>query len=86
MGAKNPDFLLAEIHAANPGFESLIHEEKGSFMLSLFVEKVMGDINNNRSRFIYKIFDEIQDALESRQQLRCIYSNDARYISLKKNI
>ena len=85
-GSRNPDNLLAEIHAANPGFESLMHKNKGSFMLRYFVEKVLQDIRSNKSRFIYQIFDEIQDLLKKRQQIKFLYYSDTRYIKLNRNL
>ena len=82
----NPDHRLAQIHAANDGFESAMHKEKGSYLLRFFVERVMGDINRKKSRFIYQIFDEIEDTLKSRQLPKTNYYNGTRYIKLEPNL
>ena len=84
-GTKNPDYLLVEINAANPGFESKMSKTKGSYMISKFVEKMMKNLNDNNPRFIHQIFDDIQEELQKKQQTKNTYNNGAMYCVLKKN-
>ena len=83
VGSVNPDNLLAEIHASNVGFESLMHKEKGSYVIRKFVEKVSDDLRRRKSRYIFEIFDEIQEELKERQQIRYTYLNNTRYIKFR---
>eukprot|EP01084_Bolivina_argentea_P082653 149644_1 len=84
---RNPDFRLVEIHAANPGFQSKLNTNIGSYMIYEFYSKVMSQLkdNNIESGFIGDIFDEIQNKLENKgkQQLKNIYNNNTRLIKLK---
>lgn len=81
--SKNPDYLLAEIHAANPGFKSFMHGKDGSFLLRGFKRVMMKDIKKGKSRCIYQIIDDIGKSLEKGQQLRPIYYNNTREIKLR---
>ena len=83
-GNKNPDYLLAQIYSANPGFASKMGN-KGSFLIRRFVNEMMKDLNNNSSRFVEDIFDEIQHKLQEKQQTEHRFNNGTRYIQFKRN-
>eukprot|EP01084_Bolivina_argentea_P104106 186439_1 len=91
-GTKNPDHKLAIVHAANYGFQSKLNSDIGSYMLYEFSSKTLDDILNkdNRSKdkkYIYEVFDEIQQELAERgkQQIVTSYSDKTRFIKFKKN-
>eukprot|EP01084_Bolivina_argentea_P140840 247534_1 len=86
-GTKNPDYMLVEINASNPGFQSKLSTTKGSYMIYEFVEKIKNDLTHNSNKYIYEIFDEIQYKLESQniEQTKNTYNNGTRYIKLKRN-
>eukprot|EP01084_Bolivina_argentea_P094423 169750_1 len=86
-GTKNPDHKLVEIHAANSGFQSKLNSEQGSYMLYSFVEKTFEDLENNGGKYMYEIFDEIQQELEEKgkQKIITTYNDRTRFIRFKPN-
>ena len=87
-GDHNPDYKLVEINAANTGFQSFLSYNKGSYMIHGFVDKMIKDLDNNKQRFIYEIFDEVQKELQElgKQQIKPVYYNGTRFIKLKRNV
>ena len=60
----NPDYKLVIISAANPGFQSKVDTEKGSFMITKFTEKLRDNVvNAHNEKFLQEIIDEIQEEL-----------------------
>eukprot|EP01084_Bolivina_argentea_P142656 250603_1 len=60
-GEHNPDYKLCVIEAANPGFQSKLRSDVGSYVIHSFYEKTMDILTNNKRTFIHETFDEIQD-------------------------
>eukprot|EP01084_Bolivina_argentea_P246495 412518_1 len=85
--SKNPDFRLVQINAANPGFQSRLNIQVGSYMLYSFMQKQLDNLNKNNEKYIHELFDEIQTELEQdgKQHIVAIYNDHTRYIRLKKN-
>ena len=67
-GTFNPDHKLVEIHSANYGFQSKLNTKIGSYMLYEFVERQLKCLNSDKeqekSKCIFEIFDDIQAELE----------------------
>eukprot|EP01084_Bolivina_argentea_P142655 250599_1 len=86
-GEHNPDYRLAVIEAANPGFQSKLNTKIGSYVIYLFYKKMLENLTNNERKYIHKIFDSIQDELHKRgkQHPTYIWNDDTRYIRFKKN-
>ena len=83
---KNPDYNLILVQAANAGYTARAGDT-GSYFTSLFVEKLMGDIEDGRERRIADIFQEIQNQLHSeRRQLPVNqYNNNTMNLIIRKN-
>ena len=79
----NPDHKLILINAANPGFQSKLDTERGSYAMTKIMDKLRDNVlNNNNGKFLYKITDEVQSELhdiEKKQLITCTY-NQARYV------
>ena len=88
----NPDYKLAEIHAANIGFQAKFNEEKGSHMIHKFCKRMIGNIvsmnNDKRNECIGSIFDAIQKELhdEGKQQIIHTFNNNTQYVNFDINI
>eukprot|EP00483_Globobulimina_turgida_P007459 UN07473 len=89
-GEHNPDFRLALIEAANPGFQSKLRVDIGSYVIYSFYEKMMRTLNfkGNQKNFIHNIFDEIQDELHKsgKQHPTYIWNDNTRYIRFNKKM
>eukprot|EP01083_Nonionella_stella_P313884 1128558_1 len=81
---KNPDHRLAQIDAANPGFQSKFNRKKGSYMLFEFVERTISRLDHEQNTCIYRIFDEVQQHLaeKGKQLIKTSYSDRTRWITL----
>merc|ERR1712013_519633 len=81
----NPDYMLAQIHAANDGFEAQMKVKdghtKGSYLISAFTR------NYDGKRFLYEVFDEAQRNLHRRgkQLTENTYNNGTRYLKFVKH-
>eukprot|EP01083_Nonionella_stella_P072831 196506_1 len=87
VGEHNPDFRLAVVEAANPGFQSKLRTDIGSYVIHSFCKKTLDNLRNNRRMFIHQIFDEIQHELHKagKQHPTYIWSDNTRYIRFKKS-
>eukprot|EP01084_Bolivina_argentea_P261940 442842_1 len=86
-GDLNPDYRLALIEAANPGFQSKLRTDIGSYVVHSFYEKTMEVVTQNKRTFIHKIFDKVQDELHrmGKQHPVCTWNEDTRYIRFKRH-
>lgn len=85
--SKNPDYKLAVVHGANPGFQCKFNSIKGSYLLYEFAKRV---IENETVRFkdkktLGEIFQDIQDYLhdEGKQQIMKMFNTGTQYIKFK---
>merc|ERR1712087_311258 len=62
----NPDYKLVLIHAANTGFVAKAHVKYGSYLVYLFVERMMENINGSKGKVLAEIMDDIEEALHSK--------------------
>eukprot|EP01084_Bolivina_argentea_P087850 158628_1 len=87
VGEDNPDFNLAVIEAANPGFQSKLRNDIGSYLIYFFYKKMLDILQQNKRKYIYQTFDEIQDHLhkKGKQHPTYIWNDNTRYIRFKKN-
>ncbi len=86
-GQHNPDYMLAVISAANPGFQAKLASDIGSYVIHSFGEKTLENLTENKRKYSHTIFDEIQNELEQKgkQHPTYIWNNSTRYIRFKKN-
>eukprot|EP01084_Bolivina_argentea_P097942 176051_1 len=86
-GDHNPDYRLAVIEAANPGFQAKARVDRGSYVIYSFCKKMMNILTANKRTFIHKIFDEIQEELhaQGKQHPTYIWNEDTKYIRFKTN-
>ena len=85
----NPDYKLAVIHGANPGFECRFNTIKGSYLLYEFTQSVRENfVNNECKKSLGEIFQEIQDDLHNRgKQLPCnVFNNNTQFLKLRKKM
>ena len=79
----NPDHKLILINAANPGFQSKLDTEKGSYAMTKIMDRLRDNgLSNNNDKFLCKITDETQTELhevEKKQLITCTY-NQTRYV------
>merc|ERR1719474_139384 len=74
-----------EMHAANSGFQAKLNMETGSYLISMFAEKVSANLS--RKKYLYEIMDDIQTDLadKGKQQIVPVYHNRTRYVTFKRN-
>eukprot|EP01083_Nonionella_stella_P066452 175010_1 len=77
MSTKNPDYKLIEIHAANTGFQAKCHREFGSYLIYLFTQKMLKNIEGDQNKTLAAMFDEIQNELHDagKSQTKNIFNN-----------
>lgn len=85
-GEVNPDYKLVIINSSNTGFASQMGSESGSYMIRMFTEKVMNNLDQNK-KFLFEIFHEIQEELHAKdiQLIEAKYNNKLEYIKFCKN-
>eukprot|EP01084_Bolivina_argentea_P116320 206699_1 len=86
-GEKGPDYRLATVQAANPGFQSRLRTDIGSYAIYEFYKKTMQNLMDKERRFIHEIFDDIQTELHNRGKQHPIstWNDNTRYIRFKCN-
>ena len=86
-GENNPDYRLALLEAANPGFQSKLRSDVGSYVIHSFYEKTLKSVKKNKRLFLHQIFDKVQDELHTLGKQHPVYTwNDGtRYIRFKRN-
>eukprot|EP01084_Bolivina_argentea_P274748 468375_1 len=87
---KPPDYKLAVINAASPGFQSKLNSSFGSYLLYQFSKRVLIDLNQNNGKckkFIGEICDEIQKYLADtgKQHITATFNEETRFIRFVKN-
>eukprot|EP01084_Bolivina_argentea_P274001 466869_1 len=84
---KHPDYKLVQITGSASGFQSKMDRNIGSYMLNAFVTRFLELETNNQHKYIYEIFDDIQEELHNRgkQHLMIAYNNNTRYVRLIKS-
>eukprot|EP01084_Bolivina_argentea_P214558 364242_1 len=87
-GQNNPDYLLAIVNASNPGFQSKMNTENGSYLINKFCEESLENLQHENGKFIHEIFENIQSELHQKGKQHPTYEwNDAtNYIRFKKKI
>ena len=75
------------MHAANSGFVAKSRPGIGSYLIYLFVKRVMQNIEENQGKALCQIMDEIQNALHDngKQLPTPLYNNNTRTLRLKVN-
>eukprot|EP01084_Bolivina_argentea_P160262 279099_1 len=83
----NPDFRLATIMAANPGYQSKLRSDYGSYVINGFYEKEVDNFKQKKRKFIHEIFDDIQTELHNKGKQHPVYvwNDGTRYIQFKRN-
>ena len=82
----NPDNKLILINSANPGFQSKLDTETGSYALTTIINKLRESLKNGNDKFLYKIMDETQQELHDKmkkQLITCTYNNHTRYVKFE---
>eukprot|EP01083_Nonionella_stella_P108323 314939_1 len=60
---KNPDYLLAKIHAANIGYQAKCNTELGSYLIYHFVQRMKLNIEKKENKTLADICDDVQRLL-----------------------
>eukprot|EP01084_Bolivina_argentea_P153182 267110_1 len=88
LETKNPDFRLAQIFAANHGFESKLNVVTGSYLIHELVKRLLDDLNGKAktTKYIHEIMDDIEKELQERgkQHIVSIYNDGTRYITFER--
>eukprot|EP01083_Nonionella_stella_P272977 925982_1 len=84
---KNPDYMLALIHAANEGFQAKMNSIDGSYLIYELVKRMIDNVQDNRNLFLGEIFDSIQHDLhyQGKQQITAVFNNKTRYLRFKRH-
>ena len=85
---ENPDFRLVTIEAANEGFQSKMSLNKGSYVITQFIQRLENNICNNKNRkFMNEILDEIQEKLhnDGKQLMVKTMNNKTEFIKFMEN-
>eukprot|EP00483_Globobulimina_turgida_P011754 UN11776 len=84
---KNPDYNLAQIHAANIGFQAKCDLRFGSYLISYFVEKMKKNIQNKENKSLQTVCQDIQTELHDlgKQQTIHTFNNKTGHLYLKIN-
>eukprot|EP01084_Bolivina_argentea_P072571 131772_1 len=85
---KNPDYRLVTVIASNPGFQSKMRKDTGSYCIAEFVRNVDDNLQNGNKKFLYQILDDVQDYLHNagKQLIESKFNNNTRHIKFNKNV
>ena len=88
LGEENPDYQLLQINAANPGFQSKMSCETGSYTIEQLVNKLRENIfDNHNDKFVGDILKEIQKNLHDtgKQLLTYTPNNGTEFVKFERN-
>eukprot|EP01084_Bolivina_argentea_P216973 368471_1 len=86
-GTRNPDHLLAMVHAANKDFQAKMANDSGSYLVQEFVNGAVDGLMNRKVPFIGEIFKTIQEKLGQKTQLPIFtWNNSTENIRFNVNV